>query len=54
MDVSVARRKATEEDVERAIDHGAFQVPAMPAADLLAFFRAMIDIVVVDHAGERE
>ncbi|WP_232496211.1 hypothetical protein [Novosphingobium kaempferiae] len=54
MDVAEARHKATEEDVERAIDQGAFQVPAMPAADLLAFFRAMIDVVLADHVGEHQ
>lgn len=54
MDVAEARRKATEDDVEQAIEHGTFQVPAMPAADLLAFFRAMIDVVVLDHVGEHK
>lgn len=54
MNVVDALRRATEDDVEQAVVEGYFPVPQMSAADLLAFFHAMIDQILSDHVGEHQ
>lgn len=47
-------RRATEEDVDRALEDAPFDLPPQDEAQLLDFFNRMLDLMVTDGLGADE